>query len=141
MTIDAGADAGTFETINGRTGTAVGIERREMPEDVNRPIRPVSEAISVRECGFKGGHLTILSEAGRWLGVLGENGSASCSANDAVADLGGVAINSDHSTSKDAAHGCRSVPPTIVVARGKDLDTGEATQPFEIGLDLSMIAC
>ena len=95
----------------------------------------------MRERGFKDGRLTILSKAGWCLGVLGENGSASCSANDSVADLGGVAIDRDHSTSKDPAHGCRSVPPTIVVARGEDLDSGEPTQPFEIGLDLSMIAC
>ncbi len=141
MAVNTGPDTCLFKAIDAGTGPAVRIERGEMPEDVDGAISPVSEMVGMFEGGIQSGRLTSFGEAIVGVGLLGTNGYASCATNDPVAHLGGVAIDRDHSTAQDTADGYRSVPPPIVVARGEDLETGESSQPFEVGLDFSMIAC
>ncbi len=140
MTVNTGPDTGPFKAIDAGTGAAVGIERGEMPEDVDGAIGPVSEMVGLFEGGIQSGRPTSFGEAALRGSLFGKNGYASCAAKDPVAHLGGVAIDRDHSTAQDPADGYRSVPPSIVVARGEDLETWETSQPFEIGLDFSMIA-
>ena len=139
MAVNAGGHSGVLEFLDGGAGALVLVERRIVPEDVERHSR-LSEGRgrfegAIQRYEFLGGFVALLG--GRF---IGKNLTPLGSADDRPSGFDSVPSDRQLGFSQEGADLVDIVPPDVVVPAPEDLRSRQSIEPGEVGLEVAVVS-
>lgn len=137
VAVNTGVDACRFQALDTRPGRPSLVERRIMPEDVQRHPRR-AERGSLSEGLIQGKQFRVGARLRRVVELLHWDRAPSCATDDHAAHFESIPTYDVHRRAHHRSDRLDLVEPAIVIPRGENLGPRQAGKPGEIRLEVTV---